>query len=183
MDMGRRPSLFPRWLNILCQGSTDLKLYYVFEWWTAFPHPPKLTSLYLLTFALWNCTYHSALKNGWILIQFWMCRLSLTVCWSKLPVVVGFEDVLPHRLADVGQVDHGPTSGLGYGFDADVSHNDRRGLRFTFYTTLSSNTWSSLSRGHLCTDLLTDSSPCRVLKPNVRNFNCFHLEDDFNSLF
>ena len=81
----------------------------------------------------------------------------------KLPGVVGFEHVLPHRLDDVGQVDHGPTSGLGYGLDADVSHYDRRGLKFTSYTTLSSNTSSSLSRGHVCTDLPLTQAPVGYL--------------------
>ena len=76
----------------------------------------------------------------------------------------------PGRCRTGSFVDHGTTSGLGYGLDADVSHYDRRGLKFTSYTTLSSNTSSSLSRGHVCTDHPLTQVPVRVLKPNVKEF-------------
>ena len=65
----------------------------------------------------------------------------------------------PGRCRTGSFVDHGTTSGLGYGLDADVSHYDRRGLKFTSYTTLSSNTSSSRRRGYYYTESFLRSKP------------------------
>ena len=108
-----------------------------------------------------------------------------------LSEVVGFDNVLPHYIGDVGQgvfVDHGTASGLGYGLDTDVSHYGRRGLKITSCVTLSSHqlltvealnsllkihlvlTSSLLSRGLAGTNLPLTQVPVMELKPNVKEF-------------